>query len=69
MGSYTKGKGEVKAGSAKFGHETGKIKSANQAGYMPKGGSDTDVKSHGSRPSHINRPEIKSMNAKSEESK
>ena len=52
-----------KEGSAKFGKEKGAIKQANQAAYAPKGGSDTDVKSHGSRPSHINRPDIKGHKA------
>ena len=69
MASYTHGKGEVKAGSAHFGKEDKAIKKANQAAYEPKGGSDTDVRSHGSRPSHINKPEIKAYSPKKEESK
>lgn len=55
--------GKVKSGSAKFGKEKGTIKKANQAGYNPKGGSDTDVRSHGSRPNQINNPQIGGMKA------
>ena len=53
-----------KSGSAKFGkNQSATIKKANAVSYAPKGGSDTDEKSHGSRPSHINNPQIKSYKA------
>lgn len=39
------------------------IVKANRAGYNPKGGSDTNINSHGSRPSQVNKPQLKSYNA------
>lgn len=51
-------------GSKKFGEgQPASIRKANAVSYDPKGGSDTDEKSHGSRPSHVNNPEIKSYKA------
>lgn len=42
--------------------KTGAISKANQAGYAVKGGSDKGM-AHGSRPSHINNPEVKAKSA------
>lgn len=54
---------EAKHASISLNKESAAMKKGNLAAYNPKGDSDTDTRSHGSRPSHINRPELKGTNA------
>lgn len=53
-----------KSGSVRFGEgQPASIKKANAVSYATKAISDTDERSHGSRPSHVNKPAKKPMKA------